>query len=1002
MIPKSRLPQFVTILFLLATLSFLLRQLPFPSNAAESSCPMPSFAAVVTPAFGVGLFSLAAGDLNGDGKPDIVTGDHFADKVHILFGDGAGNFSVTNSVAVIRPVAVVLGDFNQDTKLDLAVTVGFSSMFFDPWTPTFSTTISIYLGTGSGTFLSPTNFTVGKDPFLLVIGDFNNDAKPDLATGNDGSSTISILLGNGDGSFTAAPTIANVRPSSLVAADFNHDNRLDLAATDIANNKVTVWLGNGTGGFGAATQLDGGSESHDIAAADFNGDTHADLVVTNFSDCCSPAFVAVLLGDGSGSFGSPTKFSVPFGPASLAVADFNGDGKADVATGNVQETSRNIAVLLGDGTGALGSPTIFVVGAPSYALLVHDLNLDGVPDLIATSTPRIATLLNACGGAPTPTPTPTPSPTPVASPTPLRGDVVISQIYSGGGQPGSTFQYNYVELFNRTNETIDINGWPISGASATGSSGFAVGFVGSNRVAIGAGRYLLIQLGPSNTNGAPLPVTPDFTLNQNIQLSGRMAFSQAGTFLSGSCPILPNPNIIDYVGFGSSSCFEGAGAVANLSFTTAALRLANGCTDTDNNAADFVVGPPSPRNSLTTPHFCSSDPPKVQFTQSVYHGSESSSSIGLYVGRTGNTSAATTVDYATSDAAGASNCNVANGKASARCDYITRIGTLQFEPYETYKFILLPIINDAYAEGAETFNITLSNVNGATLGVRAAATISLQDNDSSNGINPIDNTGSFVRQQYLDFLNREPDPGGEGFWNSQINNCTPKPQCTEVRRINVSAAFFLSIEFQESGYLAYRAYKSAYGDAAGQAMIQGLLFQIPVPMVTLTEFQADSQAIGHNVIVGATNWQQQLESNKVAYFETFVGRPRFLNEYPAGMNAGAFVSKLNMNAGNVLSTAERDELVNQLQSGQKTRAQIVRAVAEDSDLATNERNRAFVLMQYFGYLRRNPNDAPEPTLDFTGYNFWLTKLNQFNGNYIAAELVKAFISSSEYRQRFGS
>lgn len=1004
MIPKSRRLQFVTFLVLLA-LGFLLGWSTLPSDAAGPSCPTPSFAVVVTPTFGFGLFSLAAGDLNGDGKPDIATGDHFGDKVHILLGDGAGNFDVSNSLPVIRPSGVALGDFNQDAKLDLAVAVGFTPVFFpDPFTATFSTTVSVFLGTGSGTFSSPTNFTVGKDPVSLVVADFNNDGKLDLATGNDGSSTISILLGNGDGSFTTAPALPNVRASSLVAADFDHDNKLDLAAIDIASNKVTVWLGNGTGGFGAAGHFDGGSELQDIAAADFNGDNHQDIVVTNYSDCCSPAFVAVLLGNGSGSFGAPTKFSVPFGPASIAVADFDGDGKPDVATGNVQETSRNIAVLSGDGTGGLGSPTIFRTGAASYALLAHDVNLDGLVDLIATSTPRIATLINACGGAPTPTPTPslTPSPTPSASPTPARGDVVISQIYSGGGQPGSTFQYNYVELFNRTNETIDINGWPISGASATGSSGFAVGFVGSSRVSIEAGRYLLIQMGPSNTNGAPLPVTPDFSLNiQNIQLSGRMAFSRAGTFLSGSCPILPNPNIIDYVGFGSSTCFEGAGAVANLSITTAALRLAGGCADTDNNVSDFVVSAPSPRNSQSTPNFCSSDPPKVQFTQSTFHSSEHPGLIGVSLTRTGNTSAASTVDYATTDSAGASNCNVANGQASARCDYTAAIGTLHFAPFEAFKQIFISLVDDAYAEGAESFTINLSNANGATLGAAASATITLQDNDSSTGTNPIDNTGFFVRQQYLDFLNREPDSSGSSFWNAQINNCTPKPQCTEIKRINVSAAFFLSIEFQESGYLAYRAYKAAYGDAAGQAMIQGLLFQIPVPMISLTEFLADSHAIGKDVVVGATNWQQQLDSNKAAYFSTFVERQRFLSEYPVGMNAAAFVSKLDMKAGNVLSIAERDVLVNQLQSGQKTRAQVFRAVAEDSTLAANESNRAFVWMQYFGYLRRKPNDAPEPTLLFTGYNFWLTKLNQFNGNYITAEMVRAFISSDEYRQRFG-
>jgi hypothetical protein len=105
------------------------------------------------------------------------------------------------------------------------------------------------------------------------------------------------------------------------------------------------------------------------------------------------------------------------------------------------------------------------------------------------------------------------------------------------------------------------------------------------------------------------------------------------------------------------------------------------------------------------------------------------------------------------------------------------------------------------------------------------------------------------------------------------------------------------------------------------------------------------------------------------------------------------------NAGNPLSQSERERLVNGLSSGMLTRAQVLRTVAEDPDLNTAEFNRAFVLMQYFGYLRRNPNDPQDS--DYTGYDFWLGKLNHFNGNFVNAEMVKAFIVSAEYRQRFG-
>ncbi len=215
----------------------------------------------------------------------------------------------------------------------------------------------------------------------------------------------------------------------------------------------------------------------------------------------------------------------------------------------------------------------------------------------------------------------------------------------------------------------------------------------------------------------------------------------------------------------------------------------------------------------------------------------------------------------------------------------------------------------------------------------------------------------------------------------------------------MSAAFYLSIEFQETGYLVERLYKTAYGNATGSSNFPSA-HQLPVPIVRLNEFLLDTQKIGQGVVVGQGNWQQQLETNKQNFTADFVQRSRFTAALPSSMSAAQFVDTLNANAGNPLSQAERDQLVNELAANVKTRAQVLRAVAEDSDLVTAETNRAFVLMQFFGYLRRNPND-PQDT-DYTGFDFWLTKLNQFNGNFQNAEMVKAFIASIEYRQRFGN
>ena len=266
-------------------------------------------------------------------------------------------------------------------------------------------------------------------------------------------------------------------------------------------------------------------------------------------------------------------------------------------------------------------------------------------------------------------------------------------------------------------------------------------------------------------------------------------------------------------------------------------------------------------------------------------------------------------------------------------------------------------------------------------------------------VNPIDKTDFFVRQHYTDFLGRPADQAGLDFWSRQITDCGVDASCIEVKRVNVSASFFLSIEFKETGYLVERAYKTAYGDTTGTSTFQGT-HTINVPIVRFNEFLADTGQIGNGVIVGQPGWPQALENNKVTYFNRFVQSARFTSKYPSTIAPATFVHSLNVNAGSPLSTAEETQLTLELSTGAKSRAQVLRQIAEHQNLANAEINRAFVLMQYFGYLRRNPNDTPDS--DYTGYDFWLTKLNQFNGDFNSAEMVKAFLTSAEYRKRFGT
>ena len=377
--------------------------------------------------------------------------------------------------------------------------------------------------------------------------------------------------------------------------------------------------------------------------------------------------------------------------------------------------------------------------------------------------------------------------------------------------------------------------------------------------------------------------------------------------------------------------------------------------------------------------------------RSSYLVTEGSTSVTITVNRLGDSSAAATVDYATSD-----------GTATERRDYISARGTLRFAAGETSKSFPVLINDDSYVEGTETFNVTLSNPTGVGLSAPAAVPVYIDDNVAESTTNVIDDPQNFVRQHYHDFLNREPDPSGLAFWTNEITSCGANPSCIDVKRINVSGAFFLSIEFQNTGYLVERMHKAAFGDVNGTSTI-GSAHQIAVPVVRMNQFLLDTQQIGQGVIVGQTGWEMVLENNKQAFAAQFVQRPTFASAFPTTLTPAQFVNQLFANTGVTPTTAERNAAIAEFGSATNTtdlaaRGRALRDVAENGTLNDQEFNRAFVLMEYFGYLRRNPNDAPDA--DYSGYDFWLTKLNQFNGNFQNAEMVKAFLSSIEYRQRF--
>jgi Calx-beta domain len=425
---------------------------------------------------------------------------------------------------------------------------------------------------------------------------------------------------------------------------------------------------------------------------------------------------------------------------------------------------------------------------------------------------------------------------------------------------------------------------------------------------------------------------------------------------------------------------------------TVHINSAGSCTITASQTGDSNFNPaPDVAQSFTIANSA-----LVMFSQANYDVNESTGLVTITVNRTGDLSVPVNVDYVTDDTGSANDCSTLNtGMASARCDFGLTLGTLKFAATETQKTFTIPITQDSYAEGAEPFNVKLSNPTGtgAALATPSSATVTINDS-AAPAPNAIDDTEVFVRQQYRDFLNREADPAGLAFWTGEIDNCTPKPQCTELKRIHASAAFFLSIEFQATGQLVRNFYVASLNRPATNNMPE------------FVEFLRDTQAMQLGVIVDPNNdaWKTVLKNNSDDFMKDFVTRAEFVGLYPTTDTPTQYVDKLYLHAGITPTTDERNNAIAEFGTAPTAadadaRGRALLAVTENATFQQREKNPSFVQMQYFGYLRRNPNDEPDG--NFAGFDFWLAKLNQFQGNFQDAEMVKAFISSGEYRARFG-
>ena len=347
-----------------------------------------------------------------------------------------------------------------------------------------------------------------------------------------------------------------------------------------------------------------------------------------------------------------------------------------------------------------------------------------------------------------------------------------------------------------------------------------------------------------------------------------------------------------------------------------------------------------------------------------YSATEGCVATTVTVVRSGVTSTTATVDYTSTD-----------GTAKQKSDYELAGGRLVFNPGETSKTFKVLVNDDGYAEGTENLTLSLSNpTGGALLGPVSSATFNIDDNETTptTTTNVIDDSATFVCQHYHDFLNRQGDSSGQAFWTQKITGCGNDAACIQRQRIGVSAAFFIEQEFQQTGFYVYRAFKAGLGRRP-----------------TYLEFMSDRSRL-----LASGN----LDNEKVAYSLEFVQRAEFTSKYSTATTAATFVDALIQtvrdNSG-VDLTAKRSELITEYNAGSDqtdSRARTLRKLIEYDEFKNVEYIRAFVLAQYFGYLRREP--------DSNGYNFWLNVLTQNPNNYRG--MVCAFITSAEYQDRFGT
>jgi len=353
-----------------------------------------TFAPAVNYGTGAGTspVAVATGDFNSDGVPDVATANNGDGSVSILIGNSDGTFQAARNYSLgagIKPDSIACGDFNGDGKMDLATANSSND------------NISVLLGNGDGTFPTPVNYSTGMGtaPISIIMGDLNQDGKLDLATADVSTGEVSVLLGSGNGTFQAAisyPASPGINPYSITVGDFNGDGKPDVATANAGSNDVSLLLGNGNGTFQAAVTYatgDGvtaGITPLSIISIDLNGDGKLDLATANNSND-----ISVLRGNGDGTFQTAAIYAAGNCPDAITTGDLNADGNPDLVAANVLDN--NIAVFLGNGDGSFQAAVSYAAGNLPYAVIAGDFSNDDTVDLVVANngSDNISVLIGA-------------------------------------------------------------------------------------------------------------------------------------------------------------------------------------------------------------------------------------------------------------------------------------------------------------------------------------------------------------------------------------------------------------------------------------------------------------------------------------------------------------------------------------------------------------------------------------------------------------------------------